>query len=519
MLFDKFFFDATQVVLLVLTAIFFFSSLYFQLIKKESHSLLFVGLMAFSIFSFGALLDPFLNLWDERFHALVAKNMMNHPLMPTLYENPIVNMAYDRWDRSFIWIHKQPLFLWQISLSFKLFGISEFTLRLPSVILATILALITYRSGKLLVNGRVGYISSILMVSTIYITELVAGRQELDHNDISFLTYISLSIWSFLEYCFTKNKIWIYLIGLFSGMAILCKWLVGLLIYLGWLVLKILERNFKFSESKDFIISFLITLLVAVPWQILTFIWYPIEAEQIQKFNAIHFTVVTEGHGGTFWFHFEKFKYIYGLTMYLLIIPAFIVLYKRIKDKKLFFSLFSMVFFVYLFFTLAASKMPSFTIIVSMIIFIVFASLIDEILNQIEKRIRIKNINILIFVALMLIIVFSRFDLRILQEKHTVSDKENLYVEMLSHNKKIFKTINFNDNYVLFNVKGRHYIEAMFYTGLSSYNFVPSIEQYKDLKEKGKNIAIFNSMNLVIPDYLSNDSTTILIDEEILGYE
>ena len=63
------------------------------------------------MFLFSSLLDPFLNLWDERFHALVAKNLMNHPLMPTLYDDPVVSMAYDRWDRATIWLHKQPLFL------------------------------------------------------------------------------------------------------------------------------------------------------------------------------------------------------------------------------------------------------------------------------------------------------------------------------------------------------------------------------------------------------------------------
>jgi hypothetical protein len=57
--------------------------------------------------------------------------------------------------------------------------------------------------------------------------ELIAGRQALDHNDFSFLTYISLSVWSFIEYQHSGKKIWIFLIGLFSGMAILCKWLVG----------------------------------------------------------------------------------------------------------------------------------------------------------------------------------------------------------------------------------------------------------------------------------------------------
>jgi len=144
----KTYFDSTQVSLLILGCVFFVLSIVSQLRKRNDFSIVFLGLTAMCIFSFSALLDPFLNLWDERFHALVAKNLMNHPLMPTLYDDPVVDMAYDRWDRYYIWLHKQPLFLWQIALSFKIFGVSEFALRLPNVVLATVLVLINIPFGQ-----------------------------------------------------------------------------------------------------------------------------------------------------------------------------------------------------------------------------------------------------------------------------------------------------------------------------------------------------------------------------------
>jgi len=89
---------------------------------------------------------------------------------------------------------------------------------------------------------------------------------------------------------------------------------------------------------------------------------------------------------------------------------------------------------------------------------------------------------------------------------------------MLSHNKEIFKSLDLPNNTVLFNVKGRHYIEAMFYTGLPAYNFLPTVEQYRALKAKGVNIAIFTTMNLEVPDYLKTDTTIIMINKEIKGY-
>lgn len=490
-----------------------------QLRNNERFSIVFLGLTAICIFSFSALLDPFLNIWDERFHALVAKNLMNHPLMPTLYDDPVVNMDYDRWDRYHIWLHKQPLFLWQIALSFKIFGVSEFALRLPCIVLGTVLVLVTYRSGKLLVNKQVGYISGVLMISTIYLLELIAGRQELEHNDFTFLVYISLSIWSFIEYYYTKKKIWIYLIGLFSGMAILCKWLVGLLVYFGWFALRIMQKKIKLSENKDIVISLFVTILISLPWQILTFLWYPTEAMSAYKFNSVHFIVPIEGHGGDFWYHFDMFNTIFGKVSSFLIIPAFIVFFKMGNDKKLINSLFSMVIIVYLFFSCAATKMPSFTIIVAMIIFISLASLLDYIISYISQFIKQVKINHIIFSLSIIAIVLLKFDVEFLQEKHTLWKEDNHYTRMLSYNKEVFKSLDLSSNTVLFNVKGRHYIEAMFYTGLPAYNFVPSYQQYMDIKNKGRNIAVFNRSNIEIPDYLKNDTTIIFIGKEILGYE
>lgn len=175
----KTYFDSLQITLLLVAGIAFLASLFFQVRKRENLAIALLVLTGILVFSFSALLDPFLNMWDERFHALVAKNLMNHPLLPTLYDYPIVNMAYDRWDRYHIWLHKQPLFLWQISLSFMIFGVSEFSLRIRDIILGAILIFITYRSGKLLINQRVGYLAGVLIISTFYILELISGRQEL----------------------------------------------------------------------------------------------------------------------------------------------------------------------------------------------------------------------------------------------------------------------------------------------------------------------------------------------------
>lgn len=492
-------------------------SLIFYLKELKNISLIFLILTSFFIFSFSALLDPFLNLWDERFHALVAKNLMKHPLIPTLYDNPIVNIAYDRWDRYHIWLHKQPLFLWQIALSFKLFGFNEYALRLPDIILGSFLVIAFFRTATILVNERTGVIACLIFISNMFINELISGRQELEHNDFTFLAYISLSIWSFIEFKNSGNKYWIYLIGIFSGFAILCKWLVGLLVYLGWSVYELTDISHKEYSGfiKNILISFMLCVIIALPWQLLCFRWYPSESGLAYKYFLFHFSKVLDGHSGSAWYHFNEFKEIYGILAVLLIIPAFVILYKRIKDKRMYFSFLVMLIAVYLFFTLTVTKMPAFTTVVALIIIISLAAFADYIITLIQKNINGKSLQNVVFLSSVLIIIVLNFRFQTLLNKHVNGREDWGYSEGMKYNTRIFKSLKLPENTVLFNVKGRHYIEAMFYTGLPCYNFVPDKMQYNDMKIKNKILAIFKPDNTKLPEYLLNDNSIIIINKEL----
>jgi 4-amino-4-deoxy-L-arabinose transferase-like glycosyltransferase len=93
-------------------------------------------------------LDPFIHDWDERYHALVAKNMISFPFKPMLVMDPVMAYDYLDWSNNHIWLHKQPLFMWQMALSMKMFGVNEIAMRLPSAIMGTILVWLTYDLGR-----------------------------------------------------------------------------------------------------------------------------------------------------------------------------------------------------------------------------------------------------------------------------------------------------------------------------------------------------------------------------------
>jgi hypothetical protein len=49
--------------------------------------------------------DSFLHPWDERYHALVAKNMLNASFEPMLYKDPALESNDRNWWSSHIWLH------------------------------------------------------------------------------------------------------------------------------------------------------------------------------------------------------------------------------------------------------------------------------------------------------------------------------------------------------------------------------------------------------------------------------
>lgn len=483
--------------------------------KKASIVLLLMG--AASLFVFAAILDPFLNLWDERFHALVAKNMMSHPLEPMLYRETLFNLDYSQWGTGHIWLHKQPLFMWQMALGFKLFGVAEFTMRLPSILLLIATTFAVYKTGKNLIGASTGYIAALLFVSSFYLVELTSGRQMLDQNDISFLSYTSLSIWSWTEYVRTRKLKWLLFIGLFSGAAMLCKWFVGLLVYLGWGVQVLISKP-RIRDFSPILLSFLITVLVFVPWQIYVFTQFPEQAQIEWKYNSLHFTVPVEAHDGPWWYHFDQMSVVFGIAVpWLLLLGIFMS--RKFIYRGVYYGFLSMLVGVELFFALAATKMPSFTVVLVLPVFVIsaipIARLMDWLLLQKQKTL----IQISIVLLLMSMIVL-RIDIEKLQETHTEWRNENVYTRQLTYNRNVFQQLSkdLNENAVVFNVLGRHYVELMFYTDALATNQIPTEHEIERLVKVGKKVYVFVDDRVEVPGYILENDQVEKLHIRLQGY-
>lgn len=486
--------------------------------KQLGLILLFLGSVGLGFFM--ANLDPFLILWDEQYHALVAKNMLDNPFKPTLYSNPILEYDYRNWTNNHIWLHKQPLFLWQIALSLKMFGINELAVRIPSILLHTIAVLMIYRIGKIVCNSNIGYYGALFFSVAYFPLELVAGRFSTDHNDIAFLFYLIASFWSWFEYQQSQKKYWIIFIGVFAGSAVLVKWLVGLLIYAVWAISLGANDKRNWLNWKSYlpiVMSSLISVMVFLPWQIYILYDFPLEAHYELTLNTKHFYQVIENHGGNFWFHFEAFKNLYGsgyAVPFLLILGLFFLVKKSIS-KVYSVSILSSIIIIYVFYSIAATKMLSFCIIVSPFFFLGFGALVDSAINFLKIKVKLKNTENSIRFSILIFICFLLMNISRIQNNHTNKEPVGKYIRNTELREMAFitKLSKFlgESKYVVFNtvIRENDQIPVMFYTNYIAYNFIPDLKQIDRIRKKAYKIAILDTGNL--PDYICNDEQIVKI--------
>ena len=401
--------------------------------NKMRASLAFVFLAGLVFRLIMAEIDPYLNLWDEQYHALVAKHMMDHPFTPMLYTHPALYYNPENWSANHIWLHKQPLFLWQIALSFKLFGVNEFALRLPSAIMSAFTVLLIFRIGKLLVNERVGWCAALLFAFSSFNLEVAGGNVNTDHNDLSFMFYVTASIWAWMEYVQSRKIKWVILIGVLSGMAILVKWLTGLLVFSGWFMIIVFDKTKRgqFTYYKDMLIAFLITCVVVLPWQIYKSIRFPIESALEYKQYGLHITLPLDGHNGTWFYHFDQLSNQLGPIIPFIIIPGLLILLNGIKERPMKIAFLTFLIIVHLFFMYVATKMPLLCYFIMPLLFLCLGALLEKVLSS---KISIKKLQFLIPFLVTLIIAFVSLDIASIEGKHTNRDPQMTYRKMRIRN-------------------------------------------------------------------------------------
>lgn len=423
--------------------------------------------------------DFFLHHWDERYHALVAKNLLHHPLLPTLYNNPVLPYDFRDWQANHIWLHKQPLALWGMAGSMWLFGVHELAVRLPSIVLVSIAIYLVFSVGSYLFSRKTGYLAAFLFSINGLLLSLVGGRKATDHVDVFFMFFILLSVYMSIKYCKQEKFIYSVLAGITIGLAVLSKWLPALIVLPIWLLLA--WDSGKFSP-KTIVAHFIVILIsltaVFLPWQLYIFTAFPQEAAWESSYNFHHLSKGLEGHSGSIFYYLNRIRINYGELIYLPL-GWFVWRYLRNwEDKR---QLAVLVWFLvpFLFFSLAQTKMQAYLFITAPALFFMTAEFFSA-LVRLKDQYRFKwIINLVLALLLILPIRYGVERLTVFEFKQRnpqwVRDLRNLKNENFKHG-------------VLFNYNRP--IEAMFYTDLTVYPTFPSVDTISALQQQGFTIMI-----------------------------
>jgi 4-amino-4-deoxy-L-arabinose transferase-like glycosyltransferase len=196
-----------------------------------------------------ALLDD-----ADTVHAEAAREMAESGNWVTLYANGIR------------YLEKAPLMYWSIALSYKLFGVSEFSSRLPIAIATLGLMFATMLIGNFFFGGRAGFYSALAIGSCIGVFLFTRVLWP----DVILTLFITL-----VFYCFLRANddphpsFYVYGIYFFGALAVLTKGLIGAA-FPGIIILTYLAITGQIRKLFRFrvLTGALLFLAIAAPWHI-----------------------------------------------------------------------------------------------------------------------------------------------------------------------------------------------------------------------------------------------------------
>jgi 4-amino-4-deoxy-L-arabinose transferase-like glycosyltransferase len=247
--------------------------------RRKSFLLLIV--LAWAVVYLGSLFQPPLLDDADTVHAEAAREMaqVDHDWV-TLHIN-----------NGFRYLEKAPLMYWCVAASFKLFGVHDWSARLPIALGVLALLLVVYRLGRR-VYGDEGGLYSALALATgfgpfIFTRILIP--------DMAVALWLALGFDFFLTTLEQANagerpSAWLCW-GIATTMAlnVLTKGLIGLVFPLGTIfIFLLLTGKLRHLRKMRLVSSFLVFLLIAAPWHLLAGFRNPAQGEA----------------RGFFWFYF-----------------------------------------------------------------------------------------------------------------------------------------------------------------------------------------------------------------------
>ena len=249
------------------------------------------------------------------------------------------------------YFEKPPLLYWATALSFRVFGLSEWSARLPNALAALVTVLLLYAGVARWFTRDAALLSAIMLISSFGFFTMA----RILTIDMLLSCALFLSLIFFYDFYRQKKTMALYLFYACLALATLAKGPVApVLVGLSLLVFLLLERRVSFLRDLLSLKGILVYVLLMAPWFVAIalrekeFLWFFFVDQNFLRF-------LTQKHnrsGPVYYFVPILFG---GLFPWSIFIPRAVVTFWRTKELRLFLIWF---FVVFLFFSLSGSKLP-----------------------------------------------------------------------------------------------------------------------------------------------------------------
>ncbi len=198
------------------------------------------------------------------------------------------------------YLEKSPLIYWMMATSFRIFGVHDWSARLPLAFAVVLLCWVTYRFGRWAFGEEAAFYTGIVLSTSVGLflfTRILIP-------DATLTLCITGAIWAWLRLLEPESKhstFWGCVLGLCLGAGLLLKGLIAVVFPLGACLLYMtLSRQLFSPEAWRRLRVWLViglTILVAVPWHVLATIRNP-------PYFSFSMHSGPGEYRGFFWFYF-----------------------------------------------------------------------------------------------------------------------------------------------------------------------------------------------------------------------
>ncbi len=362
-----------------------FSIIKFSWLSSHAEALCLLGILIFSASYFINLGGNFLWAADEQTYSQMAVHMVKTGdyLTPTAF------------GEIAIWAGKPPLLMWLTSLSYQVFGITNFASRFCVPIFGTLALVTVFYLGKKLYNTSVGFLSAIVLGTFTTFSTFATHAM----TDVPLIFFILTSLYFMLSSEDKRNtNLYAALSGLCFGLALMTKQTEALLIpviVITYLILT--NRNIRFLITKTFALFLGVALLVFAPWLIYMSFHFGTSFLDSYFLYSTYARAISpvEGHVGSYLYYFNYLVTSENL-LWIVFLPFAVGLsaYLAIKRSKGGILVITWIVIVLLVFTVAQTKIYYYILPAFPAFAIAISALICQVSHKTWHFLRSKNLHV-----------------------------------------------------------------------------------------------------------------------------